>query len=999
MNNLSNIQNLDSIIFFTGEYSTVAAQTLENRDYGTSVEGYGTLKKDGNSYSYYSSFPNVKYVERDVNFENMNDLYFETLSYVSDTNPDFSVGYTYIAKNRYNAIYTYETDLDNDFDNAKIFVPRDLNDFLVGLNNQKYNKQAKYGNGIEVSSIKIDQTYYRWYPKDTIAYYNIIEHEIPITYTYYTMNDNSTNAFTDWDSVEMTEELSEMKAYAEANNLYLHQFTYSYTEIETESIPYIIGGNYYSYVRKSYDTINNTIVNKVAYNLGKFEEKYNNDPSIYAYYMYDCNSDIEMLLTTESLGIKQSTFKIGFDSKYDNWFGNTINIKADLSSGDEVAKITSFKDNEVFSIFKNKKDRLTGENIQINKDNTETFVAQLSSSIEDEDIINILTPYSIDTLDLSPIKTKISSVFNINESNWILRDCNLKSLILDDGDNNTKSNIEKIFGLNDITTLEYINMSNVDKLRATPAIDKLENLKVFSASNSNIDSFRPARGATLYHVDLPESVKSIKLVDNTFESGVLTIAGEAREFDGKLNYTPNTNLSNLTLRNIDNELSYNLVTDWYSVLDNANMLDNSLIYLEMKNINWNNVPASTLINLKKFDINPNLSGEISIIGSGNYKWLTRSEYQNITKLYGVNAFVQGNTVSNKIFKDLNIDVTKNKETFEFTLQVKNDNVTDKNAAITIDDVTSIRYEDTLNVEFKGYIYDRSDNAETVVSPYNNRAANSLLDMIYSGEVTEFNFVKDAIDKYVYCKLPRSIDTSSSNEVKNISAGDILLFNGDTLVIFFENTTNTMYEYIKLGSIVDKTVQDYMGRLVSSIAHWFDGDDESYKLTFIPSQREVVIQELSIELEGNHENNIIYNTDVNPFSIKVYIDENALENLEDVENKQVNIEYDSNILTITEEEPTDEYKLYSVQAKDGHNFNEIVNTTISIYCDANRVDTEQVVNVSLRNEFEYSQYDENENNLLLNSNMYQYDEDNQYITIDTSLVDVHYDEDTQILTID
>ena len=999
MNNLSNIQNLDSIIFFTGEYSTVAAQTLENRDYGTSVEGYGTLKKDGNSYSYYSSFPNVKYIERNVNFENMNDLYFETLSYVSDTNPDFSVGYTYIAKNRYNAIYTYETDLDNDFDNAKIFVPRDLNDFLVGLNNQKYNKQAKYGNGIEVSSIKIDQTYYRWYPKDTIAYYNIIEHEIPITYTYYTMNDNSTNAFTDWDSVEMTEELSEMKAYAEANNLYLHQFTYSYTEIETESIPYIIGGNYYSYVRKSYDTINNTIVNKVAYNLGKFEEKYNNDPSIYAYYMYDCNSDIEMLLTTESLVIKQSTFKIGFDSKYDNWFGNTINIKADLSSGDEVAKITSFKDNEVFSIFKNKKDRLTGENIQIDKDNTETFVAQLSSSIENEDIINILTPYSIDTLDLSPIKTKISSVFNINESNWILRDCNLKSLILDDGDNNTKSNIEKIFGLNDITTLEYINISNVNKLRATPAIDKLENLKVFSASNSNIDSFRPARGATLYHVDLPESVKSIKLVDNTFESGVLTIAGEAREFNGKLNYTPNTNLSNLTLRNIDNELSYNLVTDWYSVLDDANMLDNSLIYLEMKNINWNNVPASTLINLKKFDINPNLSGEISIIGSGNYKWLTRSEYQNITKLYGVNAFVQGNTVSNKIFKDLDIDVTKNKETFEFTLQVKNDNVTNKNAALTIDDITATRYKDTLNVEFKGYIYDRSDNAETIVSPYNNRAANSVLDMIYSGEVTEFNFVKDPIDKYVYCKLPRSIDTSSSNEVKNINAGDILLFNGDTLVIFFENTTNTLYEYIKLGSIVDETVQDYMGRLVSSIAHWFDDDDESYKLTFIPSQRETVIQELSIELKGNHENNIIYNTDVNPFSIKVYIDENALENLEDVENKQVNIEYDSNILTITEEEPTDEYKLYSVQAKDGHNFNEIVNTTISIYCDANRVDTEQVINVSLRNEFEYSQYDENENNLLLNSNMYQYNDNDQYITIDTSLVDVHYDEDTQILTID
>ena len=32
-------------------------------------------------------------------------------------------------------------------------------------------------------------------------------------------------------------------------------------------------------------------------------------------------------------------------------------------------------------------------------------------------------------------------------------------------------------------------------------------------------------------------------------------------------------------------------------------------------------------------------------------------------------------------------------------------------------------------------------------------------------------------------------------------------------------------------------------------------------------------------------------------------------------------------------------------------------------------------------------------------MYQYNDNDQYITIDTSLVDVHYDEDTQILTID
>ena len=182
----------------------------------------------------------------------------------------------------------------------------------------------------------------------------------------------------------------------------------------------------------------------------------------------------------------------------------------------------------------------------------------------------------------------------------------MKKLILDDG-TDTPSNIEKIFGLNDITSLEYIDMSNLSNLTRTPAIDALENLKVFKANNSNIDSFRPKRGTTLYNVELPESVKSIKLIDNTFEEGTLTVLGQQVHFDGNFNYTPNVKLTNLTLRNIDNKLSYKLVTDWYNAIEAADKLD-SVIYLELNNIKWNNVNANTLINLKHFDINPNLSG-------------------------------------------------------------------------------------------------------------------------------------------------------------------------------------------------------------------------------------------------------------------------------------------------------------------------------------------------------------------------------------------------------
>ena len=658
MENLNNVQNLDSIIFYTGEYSTVAAETLENRDFETLVNGLGKLTKDRDGKLYFSNYPNVKYTEKSIDFKNLNDLYSETLSYVEKSDGDFSIGYTYIAQNRYNAIYTYETDLDNDFEMAKVYPASDLNSFLLGLNTQKYNKQNFYGDDFEVSSIKIDQTYFKWYPKNTVAYIESIATDVPVTYTYYTTTRNEEEKYT---GPIDTEELQELYDSLEIGQ-YIKQITYSYISKEYNDVPYIIGdenGNYYSYIRKSYDTIGHALSDKIKDNLRVFENKYQ-DPSIYAYYMYDCNSDIQMLLTTKNLGTKQSTFKIGFDSKFNNWFGNIINVKANLSEGDSVAKITSAKDGEIFSVFSNSVNRITGENIQIDKDDTFEFITNSDLSIEN-DTINILTPYSIDTLDLSPIKEKCNTIIQLVESGWINHGNNLRAIIFDNEDDTSKSNIEKIFGLNDIPTLEYIDISNIDKFVATPAIDKLENLKVFKAVGSNIDSFRPKKGTSFYHVSLPSTVKSIKLIDNSFEEGILKVAGIEKEFDGSFNYTPNTILGNLTLKNIDNEFSYKLVTDWYNVLDAENKLDNSLIYLELSGIDWKDVPATTLINLKKFDINPNLSGTISIVGSGNYKWLSRNDYQNITKLYGYNAFVESrDVISNKVFKDLVIKTNKNK---------------------------------------------------------------------------------------------------------------------------------------------------------------------------------------------------------------------------------------------------------------------------------------------------------------------------------------------------
>lgn len=1015
MDKINNIIDLDEILFYSGEYSIDAASYTANRAFGSSVEGLGTLTKDETDNTiYFSKYDNVRYKERNTNLQNINDLYSDTLSYLLSLNNDFSLGYTYISSNRYNALYTYETDLNNDFNNADSFVSRDLMDFLIGLNTQTFNKQSFYKGSFEVSSIKIDQTYFTWYPQDTVAYVDKEEILKPIEFTYYTIsaevNDNIFDGpynedepvyFLEDTTYVEYENILEMKNYAEENNFYICKWVTSYTVPDYIDKNYIIGGNYYSYIRQSYETINNTIYDKIHDKLNVFRNKYGEDQSIYAYYMWDCNSDIQLLISTNNLGVKNSTFKVSFTSLFDRWFDDTIDIKLSdsIDPNTTLAKITSGIDGKIYSVFANKKDRITGENILIDKDNTVEFITDSELTVEDE--INILTPYAIDTLDLGSIKDKLATNINLVKNPWMEQGLNMRCLIFDDGDNTKKSSLQKIYGLNTISTLEYLDLSNIDKFSATPAFDKLENLKVFKATGSNVDSFRPKAGIHMYDVELPETIKSIKLLDNKFEEGDLMVAGVNTHFNGTFNYEPNSVLSSLTLRNIDNELTYSLIHNWYSVLDAENKLD-SFKYLELQGVNWENIQAQQLINLKKFDINPNLSGSVSILGSGNYKWLTRNEYQMITKLYGVNAFIPSAMVNNKVFRNFDIYPKKRNEDFEFKLKIKNKTVGEYNETILDNDRNHARFEEILDIEFKAYQYDSQHNEVEADNKYLNRAANSFLDIIYNDHQTEFTFKKDEIDNFAYAKLNRVIDTSNSEEIKNISKGDILLFNGDTIIIYFEDVENTQYEFIKLGNITDVTVRNVAGITFSSIENWFNLPNyDEYEVEFIPSERETVIQELTVTLlseDGNIIFDLTEDKELNTEGIKIAIDIDVTsEDLEKVQNKQINIEYDNSILNV-EIDNTDEnhYIVYILKAKEGYTFSKIEKTNFNIFCDANRIDTIQSQQIVLRKRIEYSYVDEN--NILVLSDML-YSIDGTTLIINDALVDVVFDEETNTLTID
>ena len=1032
MNEINNIQNLDQIFFTTGEHSVEAASLMEDRLFGQEIEDLGQLSRNNSDGSiYFSNYPTVRYTERKMDLQNMNDLYSNTLSYLTRINEtdNFGNGYTYIANNRFNAIYTYETDLQNDFSNADSFITRDLNEFLIGLNMQKYNKTNFYGNTFEVSSIKIDQTYFTWYPKDTVAFV-ITNEEIRHTdFSYYTLARVSEGKYDGpWDAEEKVylvedpdlpveereyiefENISYLKDYADSYNYNLFQEVHSYDYSYFTYTDYIIGGengDYYSYVKHEYHPISEALMDKVSYKLDNFRDKYNNDNSIYAYYMYDCDANLDMILSTKNLGVKQSYFLISFDSLFNKWFDNVINLKAELNEGDEIIKITSANDDKIYSVFKNKVDRITGENVIINKDETFSFVTNSQVSLDDE--INILTPYEIDTFDLSPIKTKISTKIDLDETKWKESGNNLKSIIFDDGDDSTKSNLEKIYGLNNTSNLEYINMDNVSHLLATPAIDKLENLKVFTAKGSNIDSFRTKGGLNLYHVGLPDTIKSLKLVNNTFSEGNLKIAGEVKHFDGDLDYTPNSTLSSLTLTNIDNTLSYNLVTTWYNSL--GSNID-SFKYLELQGINWPDVPAQTLIDIKKFDINSNFSGNVTIIGSGNYKWLTRNEYQNIRKYYGLNAFNLNNIVSNKVFKNLNIIPKKDKkEVFEFKLKVQNNTLAEYNNTFEDDDAERTKFDSLLDLDIKGYQYDSNYN-ESETSPYYNRAANAFLDLIYNDNITSFTFKKDEIDNFASTKLPRTIDTSNSVEIRNIKNGDILLFNGDTLIIYFEDVTNSPYEFIKLGNIKDTMIENKDFVPESSLSHWFTVEDETI-IEFIPSEREKVIQELTLSFEDD--NNIIYDKDeegqpnTQGLIINVDIDEFAKEHLDEIQYKEIIVDYDSNLLQVNRLESDSHYRSYEVKPINGYVFETFKSTNISFYVEFDSSDPDNMVEpedtmstseIILRTRIEYSYYDERTHSLMLSTTIYSFDENTNSLIINTQIgVDTYYDETTHTLTID
>lgn len=1002
-----NTINLDSILFYSGDYANQAAEATANRQYGTYIEGLGYLRSTNDGGSYWTSYSNVVYREKTPTFNTLNDLFKETHSYLLNNDDyDYSIGEVNIESNRYTARYSYETTLDNLFLNSKIFPKNDLNDFLIGLNKQAFNKQNYYNGAPEISSIKFGYSYFDWITKETPAYFvgeGMKEATYSYSYMYFYYDDNDSNKY----FPEEGEVIEPLINEESATSPYLHKFTYSYSynyEYYDKGTPYYLDkDDYYSYFKHQYVPIIKNIEEYINSDLARFEEKYVSNPaeSIYAYYMYDCYSDVPMQLNSHSLGLKNSTFKIRFDSEFDSWYTYYISLSANVNTNDTLYKITSGQDRAVFTVIDGESNKISDtDNIILNKNRSHEFISNVDLTTDNE--IRILTPYKVDTLDLSALKGSLVETIDLNSEGWVEnKGSMMKAFIL--GSESLASTVEKINGLNEITTLEYINLKNVNSLTVTPSLSNLVNLKVFEAAGSSIESFRPIKDSVLYKVSLPESIKSIKMMSTHFENGQLTVGGELMSFNGEFDYTPTKTLNSLVLSNIDNELSYKLYSDWYDACKSD--MDDLLAfnYLELSNINWKDVPVEYLLALKYFDTNPDINGSIKLIGSGNYNWLTRDEYQNIIREFGTNAF-ENRALSNRVFKQLEIVPPRKTETFEFSLEVQNISAQKFNVAEQeyrdllpeallqqyllqnyVNKNEKFIFTDTLPVSFGEFT--EGNGSLIAGQEIYNRAANSFLDMVYhtDNKEKEFKFKVNRHANNIYCKLPNSLDTYYSKEISNIKAGDILLFNGDTIMIFFEDVVNSIYEYVKLGSLLNPVDSDHLsgiysvkgfaGNDVSPLNHWFDSyaceidettGEEYIILKFIGSERKPVIQGLSLSCNGEGpDSNILYDDNTDGFlTITLNLPDSVLTEYDNIENTEIKFDISPNIrVEEISSDPTTYPRIFKVSPRTLPILSS--DEYVIFYAAENREDTKVQIDIKLRNKYAPSTYDEETHTLILN----------------------------------
>ena len=254
----------------------------------------------------------------------------------------------------------------------------------------------------------------------------------------------------------------------------------------------------------------------------------------------------------------------------------------------------------------------------------------------------------------------------------------------------------------------------------------------------------------------------------------------------------------------------------------------------------------------------NLNAEISVLGTSNYGMLSREEYIKMTKLYGVNAFYDMSTTE-KVYKGLTLKKVVNtlpEYEYKFTLS------------------SEINDRET-NIKF-----DNTDNPNTII------AVNGVIDKILTNATIEFKY--DRHEQYIYHKFSTSVDTKDTIKTNNsLNYGDIILYNGDTIIIVMDSIQNPKIQYIKLGNISDNN---------TNIKTWFNNID-SVNITFTQYPKPITVNRIITKINDVETTKISLSETLyrQGIEITVEVDEPAAENKDivfSVGNLDINVKQDN-----------------------------------------------------------------------------------------------------------
>ena len=260
-------------------------------------------------------------------------------------------------------------------------------------------------------------------------------------------------------------------------------------------------------------------------------------------------------------------------------------------------------------------------------------------------------------------------------------------------------------------------------------------------------------------VILPDTINSI-LLDNV----------SINNFD----YEPTSNLTTLDINNVSGFDSHNFVNIWINKLESGNLLNSGTVnYVNLKNVEWDNVQISLLEKLKQIELNE-FTGILNIIGSYNEdKELLRDEYQLLYKLFGKDVFTENS--------DLKFNINLNDNAYKVNIDFKQKEIINEEEVLSdIDSIEATIIDSKSGNSFLDNLNGNIENVETSDFINNNR--------INIGIMFELENVLE-------------LDKTSEN-LEYLNAGDILLYEKTKLIIVSKTTKNINTNFIKIGEIED-----------------------------------------------------------------------------------------------------------------------------------------------------------------------------------------------------